>query len=139
MKQGSLGLCMAALIGCGFGIGGSSQECLQYEPATVRLDGQLVQESRYGPPGYGDNPSRDQLVSVLFLRVDQPFSVCGDPDSELNQESFEAIELVQLIVTDIEYSGLIGESVVVRGRLSQALTGHHYTQVFLRAQEIMPK
>lgn len=110
--------------------------CLRYEPVVVELTGTLVVAMEYGPPGYGENPAKDQRVQVLMIKLDRPVDVCGDPESETNQSAFRDVRRIQLITDDKDYRPWIGRRVVIRGTLSEAITGHHYTDVLLTVREL---
>src|SRR5437867_9168181 len=41
--------------------------CVPLWPARVRLSGVIREEHRLGPPGYGENPERDEKVTIFVL------------------------------------------------------------------------
>lgn len=135
MRFPLLWLALASVICCSQGRE-SSSDCLKYEPAVVQLAGELVQVERFGPPGYGEHPAEDQRVRVPILRLDTPIDVYGDMTSELNWEGFERIRKLQLIMDDHNPDRWLRSHVRVHGTLSQAMTGHHYTDVVLTVSEI---
>jgi Domain of unknown function (DUF4431) len=130
---GWLGAVLA--VSCSNG-GGIVESCLSYEPAIVQVEGRLLHVERFGPPGYGEDPEVDQRVSVPILQLAEPTKICGDPDSEVNNESFDGITEVQLDPGGTSYRMLIDADVVATGTLSRAVTGHHYTEVILRLTKL---
>lgn len=110
--------------------------CLHYEPAVVELTGELVEVEEYGPPGYGEDPATDQRVKVPMLKLAKPVNVCGDPNSDTNQSSFSGLDRIQVVTDDQDYRDWIDRRVTVRGTLSEAMTGHHYTNVLLTIKEV---
>lgn len=117
-------------------------QCLGYEPETVRLEGTLAIEPRYGPPNYGETPDIDQKVQVPIVKLAHPIDVCSEPTAQLNTESFTGISEIQLVVEPADattYASLVGQRIAVVGSLSEALTGHHYTKVVLSVDSIAPR
>jgi len=111
----------------------------EYEPVVIELQGTLDRQFRYGPPGYGENPDRDQRVLIPILWLDCPVSVSGNRDGDLNTEDVLRITGIQLnIPAKLKgWDALIGHSVKVRGTLSHAMTGHHYTAAVLAVSRII--
>lgn len=111
----------------------SDEKWLSYEPAIVELEGRLTLVPKYGPPNYGEDPKTDEKVKVPILELAEPVNVRGNSQGEVDTESFEDVEEVQLVfITDkIRYRHLVGKRVVAKGTLFQAHTGHHYTNVLM--------
>lgn len=126
-----LGLLAVLVIGVG---SLQADSCLHYEPESVRLEGILFYELNYGPPNYGENPETDQKGYYPMLRLPQPVTVCGDPNSELNAETERAIREIQLVFENRHVPPREnGERpVVVTGTLYHSHTGHHYRPVLIR-------
>ncbi len=137
-KAAAMKLAHLLLLVCSLGVHVHLQDSrwLTYEPAVVQLEGNLVMEAKYGPPGYGENPKVDKKVSVPILVLSEPISVRGDPDSEINTESFEGVKKIQLAVEEKFRKDLIGKQVVVKGSLFRGHTGHHYTTLVMNVTEI---
>lgn len=117
-----------------------AQRWLHYEPERVELDGQLVIQSKYGPPNYGEDPGTDQKVKVPVLMLPYRVSMFAPADGD-NTNPVYSIRQIQLAFTDntTSYKNLIGKNVVVTGTLFKAHTGHHYTQVVLTVGSIQLK
>jgi hypothetical protein len=105
-------------------------ETLKYEPATVHLVGTLISST-------GMTPDEKQ-VSFPAIKLNAPVRVEAGPNDELN-ETEENISLVQLILNQEQmeqYKSLKGKIVVITGKLSHAITGHHYTKVLIDVEKI---
>ena len=132
-----------------FGCAGPAQgqRFLSYEPEVVELDGQLVVQSKYGPPNFGEQPKTDQKVRVPVLLLSQRVVVTGDQeDGRTYQPASKAqtasnVSQIQLAFAtgETSHKKLIGKPVVVTGTLFRAHTGHHYTDVVLNVQSIERK
>lgn len=117
-----------------------AQRFLSYEPEVVELDGQLVVQSKYGPPNFGEQPKTDQKVSVPVLLLRDRVSVLGDDGDGHNSKTVHGVRQVQLAFDgSTSHKTLIGKQVVVTGSLFHAHTGHHYTDVVLKVQSIERK
>ena len=118
-----------------------AQRFLSYEPEVVELDGQLVVQSKYGPPNFGEQPKTDQKVRVPVLLLSQRVVVTGDQEDGKNSQTAYNVRQVQLAFdrSETSHKTLIGKPVVVTGLLFQAHTGHHYTEVVMNVQSIERK
>ncbi len=117
--------------------GDTRQRWVPYEPAVVELRGTLKVCERYGPPGYGEDPERDQRMRVPVLILSNPINVRGDPAAEVNIESVRGVRELQLVfLRAMNYSSLVGSQVVVRGKLSHAVSGHHFTPVVMIVESL---
>lgn len=117
-----------------------AQRFLSYEPEVVELDGQLVVQSKYGPPNYGEQPKTDQKVGVPVLLLRDRVSVLGDQGDGYNSQTVHGVRQIQLAFDgSTSHKALIGKQVVVTGSLFHAHTGHHYTDVVLKVQSIERK
>jgi hypothetical protein len=113
------------------------QGWLRYEPERVQIQGIVVINTRYGPPNYGENPDADEKLSVPFLALRSPISVCADSASDVNNENLVELDTLQLVSSE-PLRSFAGQSVVVSGRLTRAVTGHHYTSAVLQADSLRP-
>lgn len=110
--------------------------CLRYEPATVKLEGTLVSRQLPGPPNYSNIARGDRPQTVLFLELDEPLCVSGDPSSSRNSKSHAGIEEVQ-IDYPLEKARLrLDETVRATGSLFGAHMGAHRTPVVLRVKTL---
>jgi hypothetical protein len=98
----------------------------------------LTTVTKYGPPNYGENPATDQKLNVPILVLDHPVNVRGDSASEINQESFNDVNEIQLVLGEHEkeHEHLANQRIVVTGTLSRGMSGHHFTDVVLSVQTL---
>jgi len=113
--------------------------CLQYEPATVSLRGELTVEVFPGPPNFQDLKRGDQPEHVWVLTLPKPVCVSAQPSDELYR-AVPSVTRVQVGFDDVDkyksYDSLLGHKVVVTGRLYPAHTVHHRTDVLLTIESI---
>jgi hypothetical protein len=105
-------------------------ETLKYEAATVRLVGKLMS-------GKGMTPDEKE-VSFPAIKLNVPVRVEADAKDELN-ETEENVTLVQLILNHKQmeqYESQKGQLVAITGKLSHAITGHHFTKVLIEVEKI---
>ena len=106
-------------------------ECLRFEPAEVELSGTLAARVFPGPPNYESVVAGDRAERAFILTLTRAICVDADPQSEINGESQAGIQEIHIWWPDGDLAVLVGKRVVVRGRLSTAVTGHHRTPVIL--------
>ena len=113
------------------------KEWLSYQPTVVELKGTLSVKTYYGPPNYGENPDTDTKEALPILVLSKPVSVCGNPDPKagFDRRTVEDVREIQLILT-VPHKEFIGKTVLVKGTLFHAFTGHHHTDVLLDARSI---
>src|SRR5262245_56874724 len=105
---------------------------LRYEPDIYSFYGSLRAERYYGPPNYGETPGQDRVETALVLDLDAPISVAPRLGDELNKGRHIGLKRAQLVGAGVaEAFGLVGEDVVVEGVLSEAISGHHHTDVVI--------
>ena len=117
-------------------------------PGTVvyglaTLTGKLVEETFYGPPGYGSDPGHDKKELVLVLQLPQPLDVLEAPDAG-SEFDVERLGVSKVSLTDPKDAGvdlhkLVGQRIVVRGTLFGAHTAHHHTDVLMSGVEVVPQ
>jgi uncharacterized protein DUF4431 len=129
-----LSIAFTILLGCARA---GASPCLHFEPEEVTLRGTLTALSRYGPPGYGENPTPDEKVQVPVLNLDQPVEVCGNktnPDG-LNTGTYHVVRQIQLVWLG-SFDGYLQRHIVVTGTLFEAITAHHWTAVLLTVKHL---
>jgi hypothetical protein len=108
-------------------------DCLEYEPAIVKLTGKVIKEVCPGPPNFESVAKGDQKCVYWFLHLDQPVCVKNQKKSEFNG-AVSNIGKIQLVLTPDQYQKykvMINKKVIVVGQLFGACTGHHYTPVLI--------
>jgi Domain of unknown function (DUF4431) len=115
----------------------TATSCLRYEPGVVRLSGVLELSRRYGPPGYGENPSSDQQLDVPILKLSRAVDVCADTTSAANSEAIRNVTQIQLIFRDPARQRMYaGRSLVATGTLFRAQSGRHFTPVVMTVRRV---
>jgi hypothetical protein len=115
---------------------GAHARCLQYEPTTVALVGELRSATFPGPPNYRSIARGDYPESVFILTLDRAICVSGDPSSSLNSESHSKLTEVQLVVARDKVRSALGKRIRASGTLFGAHNGHHRTPVLLQVSAI---
>lgn len=113
-------------------------KCIGYEPSIVTLYGYLSTVEYFGQPNFGENPETDRRIEVPVLILDEPINICGVVDAELNTESFVGVREIQLIFSpgQSKHKYFLSKVVKVSGTLSQAVSGHHFTEVVMTVNDI---
>ena len=109
-------------------------KCVEYDPAKVSLQGNLVRQTFAGPPNYESIASGDRPETYWFLELEIPICVIGKNEQSPDSETEDNVRVVQLNVDPDVYKSqraLLGKRVVVSGRLSHGIAGHHHTRVLL--------
>lgn len=109
--------------------------CLPYEPESVVLTGTAQRAFAYGPPGFGETPSKDAKEIFYSLQLAKPICVlAGDDQDEPGEPAVRQLQIA-FINMPLDRS-LLGQHVRVTGTLSHATTGHHHMAVLIRASAI---
>jgi hypothetical protein len=121
---------------------GSSVGWYEYGPTHVSTIGVIDEAVRFGPPKYGDNPESDQKLTYYYLTLDRPIGVRGNPNSDLNRETFANVRRIQLVVLPSEgkkhtnLRSYLTKKVEVQGKLFQAEAGRHFTDVLMQVEQV---
>jgi hypothetical protein len=100
--------------------------------SVVTLRGTLLQLTFPGPPEYKSVAAGDEPEAVLTLVAGQPFCWATEHGPFF-------IQLVQLRVAPLNharYHALVGQEVVLTGRLSEWETGHLHTPLLLEPRTV---
>ena len=113
------------------------KEWLSYQPTVVELKGTLSVKTYYGPPNYGENPDTDAREELPILILNKSINVCGNPDPKagFDRKSVEDLREMQLVLK-MPHKEFIGKTVLVKGTLFHAFTGHHHTEVLMEVRSI---
>lgn len=114
----------------------ASADCLEYELGEVSLSGTLVKRTFAGPPNYESIALGDAAEHVLLLVLLSPVCIEGDPGAEANSSAFQGIREIQLVLDESIPAELLGRTISVRGRLFEAISGHHHTRILLTVAEL---
>lgn len=117
------------------------QAWLSYEPSVSRLQGKLIQVTKYGKPTYGGDPETDEKVEVPILVLQTPIRVRPNPERSSNAEPMTNVSFVQLIFPD-DPAGTVkrhlDQTIVVSGTLALGRRGGHFTDVVMTVKVVNP-
>lgn len=106
-----------------------------YEPAVSTIDGKIITEEFYGPPGYGENPKTDTKEMQYLLLLDNPINVIAQ--DEKNESKYKVSKIQLLYNKDaIDMNKYMETHVVLTGTFFSAHTGHHHTEVLMDVTSI---
>lgn len=115
----------------------SLERRVQFSPNRVELSGVLVERRKYGPPGWGETPKRDRVLTAKVLLLDHPITIVANPSSDINSQTIRGVKEVQLI--DIrKYRSDLGRRIFVSGILNTATTGWAFTKAVMTGVEVLP-
>lgn len=108
--------------------------CFRWGPTTSTLTGEVLSQTFWGPPGYGEDPKDDSKETQALLKLDLPICVQGAQDDPGVWQQF--------IVTLVPLKGeklttYVGKRVTVTGKLFPANTGHHRTPVLIELDSVV--
>lgn len=116
----------------------SKEECLNYEPVKVQLEGLLYKASFPGPPNYEDIKKGDEEEVYWLIKTTKRFCVNKSEAAWGSQLSNQSE--VQLIVDGLKFYNskrhLLGKKIVLSGTLTPQMTGHHKTEVLLMVETL---
>lgn len=121
----------------GFAETAQEKDWLSYQPKVVELKGTLSVKTYYGPPNYGENPDTDAKEPLPILILSKPVNVRGNPNPKagFDRRSVKDVREIELVLT-MPHKEFIGKTVLVKGTLFHAFTGHHHTDVLMDVRSI---
>ena len=118
----------------------------RYDTAGTRLEGTLTERKEYGPPGYGETPSKDEKATILVLKLSNPVSVQPTANAAANGSTsldpVKDVREVQLYIPKPQVADarkLLSKVVVAVGTLNEAAAPSQYTKVWLDTQTVNAK
>ena len=105
------------------------QSCVRTSD-QISLQGQVRFENAFGPPGFGENPARDQRRTVPILVLDRPIDICPGTTDEIDDASIARVRRLQLIYSHGTPRQSPGRTFVT-GELQRATNAFHATPVTL--------
>jgi hypothetical protein len=114
-------------------------DCLPPWPATVRLSGVVNTETRLGPPGYGETPSRDKKITIFVLHLSTAVDVCPDTTSGVLHPALDGVVAMQLTgrLDPVAMKRENGLRLTVDGTLHRQTWGTDFTEVLVRVDSIL--
>lgn len=120
---------------------GQQQGWLHYDPSVSRIQGKLIQVTKYGKPTYGGEPEGDEKVEVPILILPTPIRVRTNPERTSGAEPMTNVSFVQLIFTDDPAGNVkryLDQNIVVSGTLALGRRGGHFTDVVMTVKVVNP-
>lgn len=130
-------LIFSSLILIAFSAQAAAQDCLSYETDSAQLIGTISKKTFPGPPNYESIRKGDKPETYWVLHLSSPICTKASDDNEAES----GVTDLQLILTQKQYAlykKFTGRRVrvVIKGRLSHAITGHHHTPVLMEVANI---
>lgn len=112
--------------------------CVPTERSPVQVSGTLIEQQKYGPPGYGETPARDERVMILVLRLERGIDVCGDSTASDPRRVIHDARELQLTgrIDPTRLQSYRGKKLTVFGSLYRKAWGTDYTDVLIRVDSI---
>lgn len=114
------------------------EACTPVWPEPVVLSGILREETRLGPPGYGETPRIDERIKLLLLELEVPIDVCRDPAIDAPQHIAKGVKVVQLAGAIDPDSPALGRGrpLVVYGQLRRQVMSKDFTEAILEVDSV---
>jgi hypothetical protein len=119
-----------------WGRAATAGETYPYWPAVVKLTGTLIFERRFGPPGYGNTPDKDEKLEAPFLFLDAPITVVAAQNDPNEYETETDVTQVQISMPAEDLKKYLYQSVTVEGRLSERRWSHDFASVFIDVENL---
>lgn len=112
--------------------------CFSYEPEMAKLRGTITRKTFPGPPNYESIRKGDKPETYFILHLLKPICTIASGDNEAEKDVRE----IQLILTQEQYARykkIVGGRVpvILPGKLSHAISGHHHTPVLMEVMDII--
>jgi len=112
-----------------------ASHCLSYEPDSNTLTGTIRRTTFPGPPNYASIQHGDRPETYWLLHLDR--AVCVEPgkQDDLNDPERD-ITSMQLVIFGgyAQYKKFLDKQVIITGKLSHAISGHHHTRVLIEVE-----
>jgi hypothetical protein len=124
----------------------AAQECYSYEKDGVSLTGTISKKTFPGPPNYESIKNGDKPETYWILHLAKPICTTASADNDA-ESNVTDLQLILPAKNDARFKKdyarfrkLVGRSMdlVVLGRLTHAITGHHHTPVMMEVKAIAP-
>ena len=118
----------------------TTEECLNYEPQKVQLEGILYQKSFPGPPNYEDIKKGDKEEIFWLIKTTEVFCVNDTKDNWagklVNQSEVQLVIMEPVFDLYETKKSLLGQKVIVNGTLFPQMSGHHKTEVLITVKSL---
>lgn len=120
---------------CTVPLSSKATQCLHYEGEPVTLTGQVILQTFYGPPNYGENPDTDSRETQAILVLSKPICVSANPGSYDDEEK-DQLKVTLVPPSGVNLGAYAGKKATFQGTLFHANTGHHRTPVLMQVVRI---
>jgi hypothetical protein len=134
----SLCLCVSRCFGQEVG---SPAQWVPYEPSKTQLTGRIMIESKYGPPGYGEDPIRDRKVRIYVLKLRIPIGA----RASATYGQVESVPEIELFFRKKNGANswsaahrAIGTCVNVTGEIRQSQIAAEFTPLIMEVDQLSP-
>lgn len=127
---------------------GIEEKMYKCDTPGIRLEGTLTERMFYGPPGFGETPTKDLHDKVLVLKLARPITVepveNAEAKNSTNLGTFKHVRQIQLFFggsrsAEAGARKLLGKRVTVVGGLDEATAPRQYTDVTMDVKTLIPK
>ena len=118
----------------------TTEECLNYEPQKVQLEGMLYEKSFPGPPNYEDIKKGDKEEKFWLVKTIVKFCVNDTKDNWagklVKQSEVQLVLLSSVFDFYTTKKSLLGQKVIIKGTLFPQMSGHHKTEVLITVESL---
>jgi hypothetical protein len=107
-----------------------------YESETYTLAGNLSEKVFYGPPGYGQDTTKDERIVTYILKLYRPIDVYSEKKKDDPSATEKNVAEIQLVIKENAKVLPVNKNVSVKGKLFHGVSGHHLTAVLMDVVEI---
>ncbi|WP_105616410.1 DUF4431 domain-containing protein [Vallitalea okinawensis] len=109
-------------------------------PNISEVEGTLITRMYYGPPGYGEDPDKDEKEYPFILQLDNPIRVVIEETEDYGSYIIEISE-IQVVLNNEEEINIVklhkDKHIKIEGKLFLSFTGHHHTRVLIEVENIV--
>ena len=105
---------------------------------THKIKGIIKKVKHYGPPGYGENPREDMLLTAYILKLNHPIKVIESNPDEMNYTT-TATEIQLLAFDFLELLGIAAKKhkkVTLNGEFFSGHTGYHIRDLLMDVKSV---
>jgi hypothetical protein len=105
----------------------------------VELEGTLITELHYGPPGFGESPKIDKQVYPFILVLKNMIDIKWDSREREDDNSVKKVQLAFPYERVKEFKKFKNMTVIVKGRIYYWVVATQYTPVLISVESIKAK
>jgi hypothetical protein len=105
-------------------------KCLNYQPEIVAVSGKLHRETFPGRPNFESVNNGDEPETGFYMTLTSPICTVTNKFDE----GVKSVLEIQLILNQQQYDELrpkLGKVILLKGKLSAAISGHHHAALLL--------